>query len=155
MTQGTILPRGLLLGSLLVLAGCMVPSRPATPERWLDPSMAVMLAAAAGPGRGVDGVFALTVRASGSDRGQLYLNSERDYRNPRNLSIALTPQAQRELAGRLEPDSIRALHGRQVRVQGQARLVRIDFTHRDGQPSGSYYYQTQVRVERASQLQWD
>ncbi|MGN0861908.1 MAG: hypothetical protein ACI4N1_01125, partial [Stenotrophomonas koreensis] len=91
MTQGTYLPRGLLLGSLLVLAGCMVPSRPATPERWLDPSMAVMLAAAAGPGRGVDGVFALTVRASGSDRGQLYLNSERDYRNPRNLSIALTP----------------------------------------------------------------
>ena len=60
MTQGTYLPRGLLLGSLLVLAGCVAPPRPATPERWLDPSMAVMLAAAAGPGRGVDGVFALT-----------------------------------------------------------------------------------------------
>lgn len=155
MTQGTILPRGLLLGTLLVLAGCMAPPRPSAPEHWLDPSMAVMLAAAAGPGRGVDGVFALTVRASGQDRGLLYLNSERDYRNPRNLSIALTAQAQRELAGRLDQAPLSALHGRAIRVQGQARLVRIDFINPGGRPSGKYYYQTQVRVEHANQLQWD
>lgn len=122
-------------------------------ERWIDPSMAVQLAAAAGPKKGIEGVFALRVRGSGLDRGVLYLNSEADYRDPRNLSISLSPAAQAGLRQQLGGDPAQRLQRRPILVRGIARTVRIDFTSADGQRSGKYYYQTHVRVDDAAQLQ--
>lgn len=121
--------------------------------RWIDPSMAVQLTAAAGPQKGVEGVFAMRVRAIGQDRGELYLNSEADYRDPRNLSVAVSASAQAQLQEQLGDDPARWLKNRPILVRGIARTVRIDFTVDGGQPSGKYYYQTQIRVQDAAQLQ--
>jgi hypothetical protein len=121
--------------------------------QWIDPAMAVQLAAAAGPGRGVEGVFALQVRATGEDAGRLFLGSQADYRDPRNLSVALDPQVLPALAERLQANPAVALMGKPILVRGTARLVRIDFTKADGSASGKYYYQTHVRVSDAAQIQ--
>lgn len=120
--------------------------------RWIDSAMAVQLAAAAGPARGVDGVFALNVRAVGADDGRVFLNSQPDYRDPRNLSVVILPSAQPALRERFGPDLGKALKGQPLLVRGSARLTRIDFSS-GGQPSGKYYYQTHVRVADAAQLQ--
>lgn len=140
---------GVVLG--VALAGCgMLPKQQAS---WIDAAMAVQLAAAAGPGRGVDGVFALNVRSTGEDNGRLFLGSQPDYRDPRNLSVALDPQAWLALAGQLQADPETVLKDKRILVRGTARMVRIDFTDAQGQPSGKYYYQTHVLVSDAAQIQ--
>lgn len=144
--------RTLVLAGLLVtgLVGCAHADRKAS--NWIDPGMAVQLAAAAGEGRGVDGVFALNVRATGEAAGSLFLNSEKDYRDPRNLSVELRPQARTALAEQLGGDPGQALQGKPIRVRGTARLVKVVFIS-DGKPTDNYYYQTQVRVSDAAQIQ--
>lgn len=144
-----------MLLAAALLAGCAGrPARPAQPAAdaapWIAPMQAVQLAAAAS-GRDVSGVFALTVQATGEDRGRLFLNSERDYRDPRNLSIAVDPQAEAGLAQRFGTPLQATLRGKRLLVSGAARRVRIDFTV-DGKPSGKYYYQTHVRVTDPDQI---
>ncbi|HEX5305829.1 MAG TPA: hypothetical protein VFW82_07080 [Dyella sp.] len=144
---------GWLLAVLLVpLAGCATDPRITPDARWIDPSQAVQLAAAAAP-RGVSGVFALTVQnAARPGPGPLYLNSERDYRDQRDLTVVVLPEAAKALAERLHDDPERELRGRRILVAGQARRVRIDFVA-DGRPTGKYYYQTHVVVTDAAQIQ--
>jgi hypothetical protein len=116
----------------------------------LSPVQAVMMAAEAAP-KGVDGVFEMEVRGSGRDRFRSYLNSEADYRDQRNLTIALSPAAVEGLRQRLGADPVDALRGRRIVVTGTAQRVRIDFLG-NGLPTGKYYYQTHVRVDDAAKV---
>ena len=119
-------------------------------ESWLSPREAIF-GAAAEPRTGLSGTFVMTVGAVGRG-GAVYLNSEADYRDQRNLTVRLEPSAAAELEARLGTTLEDALRGRQiVVVDAIARRTRIDFLI-DGQPSGKYYYQTHVRVPDASQL---
>jgi hypothetical protein len=99
----------------------------------------------------VRGVFELPVRATGRQDGRLYANSERDYRDQRNLTVAIEPAAEAGLRERLGGDPAAALVGRRLRVTGAAQRVTIRFSCGDG-PSDKYYYQTHVRVFRADQV---
>jgi hypothetical protein len=132
---------------LLSLAGCAtVPvSRDA-----VGPMVAIERAAALAPGA-YPGVFILTVRASGRQHANLYLNSETDYRDPRNVSLEVLPVAQAQLESRLGAPAEIALQGRTIHVDGEARRVRIDFST-DGRPTGKYYYQTHIVIARGEQL---
>lgn len=117
---------------------------------WIDPSRAVQLAAAA-PRDGVTGVFAMTVRAVGRDERGVYLNSERDYRDQRNLTVVLTPDVAAQLEGRLGGPLEQRLRGHAIQVSGTARRTKIVF-FADGQATDKYYYQTHVRVAKAGQI---
>jgi len=124
---------------------------PADEARWLQPPQAIQLAADAAP-RGVAGVFVMRVKAVGATDHVVYLNSETDYRDQRNLTVAVSPAAARQLEARLGAPLARALDRQRILVRGAARRVRIDFVSEDV-PSGKYYYQTQVRVTDAAQIQ--
>jgi hypothetical protein len=143
----------------LALAGCASPgarsgleSGPGTDPvgTVLQPLEAIALAAEAAP-QGVEGVFAITVRAVGSQGGKVYLNSELDYRDPRCLTIALTPTAAAQLRETLGPDLRTALIGREIRVRGRAERKTVHFTA-GGMPTGKYYYQVHVDVDDAAQI---
>jgi hypothetical protein len=123
------------------------PSPQAEPE-FLTPQQAVMGAAASRTG--IQGLFVLTVRASGR-QGLLYLNSERDYRDPRNLSIDIVPEVERQLGKRLNGPVEQMLRGRRIVVRGTARKTRINFIS-NGRPSGKYYYQTHLQLNDARNL---
>lgn len=138
-----------LLAALLV-TGC-VSGVSNEQARWLQPAQAIQLAADAAP-RGAVGTFAMQVNAIGHQDGATYLNSETDYRDQRNLTVALTPEATRQLELRLGEPLAVALERKRILVQGAATRVRIDFTTA-GQPTGKYYYQTHVRVTDAAQIQ--
>lgn len=135
--------------SALVITACASTPEPVAAE-WIEPGQAVLLAAGA-PRLGIKGQFVMTVKAIGSTR-RLHLNSEKDYRDPRNLSISVEPAAAAQLAERLGPSPRRALLGHRILVTGTARRTRIDFIA-NGRPSGKYYYQTHVGVTDASQIQ--
>lgn len=107
---------------------------------------AIELAAAAAPGRAPAGYYQITVRAVGVHRGRFYINSERDYRDQRNISLSFgsgeAKRLVRLMAGRSVED---ALVGRQLVVYGRPERVRILFLDRRG-PTGLYYYQTHIAV---------
>lgn len=112
---------------------------------------AVMMAADKAPAA-VPGLFVISVQASGRSGEGLFLNSEKDYRDQRNLSVHLLPKAQEELRRRYrqEPDTM--FNGMVIQVLGWAQRTKIGF-FANGQPSGSFYYQTHVVVDSADQIE--
>lgn len=139
----------LLTTALVLLLPACAPQLSTTDSLRLTPAQAVINAAETP--MGVSGVFAMVVRATGRQDGQLYLNSERDYRDPRNLTIVVTPAVERALEARLDGPVERVLAGREIAVRGTARKTRIDFFGERG-PSGKYYYQTHLRLQSPSDL---
>ena len=117
----------------------------------LTPEEAVMKAADAAP-RPVVGVFEFEVRRAEQVGPNFFIGSEGDYRDPRNLSARILPRALAELHARFGPDLSKAFIGRKVRVVGGAMRVRVDFIG-NGQPTGKYYYQTQLPVGDANQIE--
>lgn len=89
-----------------------------------------------------------TVKAWGEDRGSLFLNSQTDYRDPRDVSVRIEPPA---AAADTRPNGAARLVGQSLLVRGTAHRVRIDFTS-SGRPSGKYYYQTHIVVMELSQI---
>ncbi len=140
--------------SAAVITGCATVPAPSPSSdaqgSWITPREAINLAADAAP-RGVEGTFALTVKATGAEGGETFLNSELDYRDQRNLTVAVSPAATRQLAERLGEHPRTALMGRDILVHGAAVRTRIDFTSQ-GRPTGKYYYQTHVKVIDARQI---
>lgn len=99
----------------------------------------------------VPGVFMLNVQATGRSKGDVFLNSETDYRDPRNLTVRILPKAQEELRKKYGDDFEAALKGKRVEVMGWARRQKINFTA-DGFETGKFYYQTHVVMDSADQI---
>jgi tetratricopeptide (TPR) repeat protein len=103
----------------------------------------------------VPGVFVLKVQGSGRGRGkeagQVFLNSEADYRDPRNITVRFTPKAATAFRDKHGVDPDAQLNGKFVLVYGYARQVRIDFMQ-SGVPSGKYYFQTHIAVTDPDQV---
>jgi hypothetical protein len=133
----------------VTLAGCASVPGVASQDA-IPPRVAIERAAALAPGA-FPGTFLMRVQASGRQDGMLYLNSETDYRDQRNLSIEVAPVAQAQLELRLGAPADVALRGRVIRVDGAARRVRIAFLA-NGRATDKYYYQTHVAVRRGDQL---
>jgi hypothetical protein len=117
----------------------------------LSPQEAIMKAADAAP-RGVYGVFELDVNRAETVGPNFFVNSEKDYRDQRNLSVAIGPSAQSELRRRYREDLREAMLGRKLLVFGYPRRVRVDFIS-NGRRSGKYYFQTHVPVGDARQIE--
>jgi hypothetical protein len=110
-----------------------------------------VMRAAADPQRGIRGTFRMKVSTAGRQDGNIYLNSENDYRDQRNLTVAILPSAQRQVAAIYGREADAAFKGKTILVSGIARRVTVWFNS-DGRRSDKYYYQTHVDVLDASQL---
>ncbi|MEG2803220.1 hypothetical protein [Stenotrophomonas sp.] len=141
----------LLLPALLLSVGCAHRTAMIAPPTagWITPVEAVQ-AANDDPKRGISGTFVLTVQNVDQTEHRIYLNSERDYRHQVALSVSLDAAQAEALQAQLGLP-LERLVNRRLLVQGTARRNTIQFTH-DGQPSGKYYFQTQVRVDDARHL---
>lgn len=135
----------------LAVAGCAATAHPPkSAGGTISPRDAIVAAAEAAPG-GVEGVFEVAVNATDRDHGRVFLNSERDYRDQRNLTIVISPSAANALGQLYGAPPEYYFKGRTVHVRGSAMRVRIDFIA-DGRPTGKYYYQTHVRVTDPTQI---
>jgi hypothetical protein len=140
-----------ILISAAALLGCATPTSNANDAQSIAPTQAILLAADAAP-LGVKGTFALEVRAVGRQDGNIYLNSELDYRDQRNLTVAIFPDAAQELRQKFGEDADVALKGKHIKVRGEAIRVTIGFVA-DGVLTDKYYYQTHVNVHEANQVE--
>lgn len=115
-----------LLAPLLLTTGCAHRLAAAPPPMlgYIGNYEAVR-AAQDDPARGISGIFAMTVQAIGSDDGRIFLNSERDYRHPLNITLnmgsALRPGLEGALGLRLDN-----LQNRRLLVRGTALPVPGD-----------------------------
>lgn len=115
----------------------------------ITPMMAIEAANANAPAA-VSGVFDLHIRATGRQDGYLYLNTEDDYRDQRNLSVDIPLAVETKLTekyGKLDTFFI----GKHLQISGAARRVKIHFMSR-GEPTEKYYYQTHVGVGQPWQI---
>lgn len=137
-----------LLFSLLVfsLSGCTSQSlTAASPEHTtLSDTMEMRRIAARQYPESSSGTFTLNVVATGSQRDAVFLNTEADYRDPRNITIALPGSLVREFTERHNERPEAYFKGKTLNVSGELKQVEILFL-KDGRPSGKYYYQTHVR----------
>jgi hypothetical protein len=132
----------------LLLASCAAHASHVTQLR-LTPAQAVINAAEMPAG--VSGVFERVVRSTGREGGNLFLNSELDYRDPRNLTIVVSPPVEQALENRLGAPVESAVARRTIAVRGTARKIKVVFMS-DGRPSGKYYFQTHLTVGSARDL---
>lgn len=87
--------------------------------------------------------------------GRIFLNSESDYRDRNNLTIAINADTARALMGgaAITEASVRQKFvGKGAFVRGVAQRVRIGIWNDDGKPSDLYYYQVRILVRDAQQL---
>ena len=144
-----------LLVPLLLSTGCAhrLAATPPPPMPGYIGNYETVRAAQDDPAHGISGIFAVTVQAIGSEEGRIYLNSERDYRHPLNITVTLDaglrPELEKAFGMKLEN-----LQNRRLLVRGTARQTRINFISANGQPSGKYYYQTQIGVRDARQVRF-
>lgn len=118
----------------------------------LSPVDAIAYAAYLAPRAGVAGEFAMPVRAVGFEKGRFFLNSEADYRDRNCLTVVISAETMKQIAGTDDLEKVRQhFVGKRVITRGVAKQVRIEFTS-DGQPSGKYYYQVHLAVNSKKQI---
>ncbi len=144
----------LFLAAFMTLTACQATpaERPVAHHgpNVIAPAAAVLAAADAAP-RGYPGRFGFTVMRAEQVGPRFFLNSQPDYRDQRNLAIAIEYPAAQQLRRAYGADVQAAYLGKSIQVDGIAQRQRIDFTI-GGRPSGKYYYQTHVVVMRPDQI---
>jgi len=99
----------------------------------------------------LQGKFALRVRSTGVDKKVVYLNSERDYRDPKNVSVAIHPRLLEEFKRIYGTSPGVLLEDKIIHVVGRTHRVGISVVS-DGTPKKISYYQTHIRVSSLNQL---
>ncbi|MDO6692688.1 hypothetical protein Q4574_05305 [Aliiglaciecola sp. 3_MG-2023] len=131
-----------------LFAGCST-----TPVLKTSDTVQIIKNAADSAPDGVQGVYTFTIQATGSQRGdnRIFLNTEIDYRDQRNITIALSFNAVKELIAATQQSPEDYFKGKTIQVTGEAKRVKIHFTTM-GRRTGKYYYQTHIKVTDASQI---
>ena len=135
----------------LVLLATFAACTTASAQDAITPRHAVEMAADAAPA-GVDGKFEMQVRSTGAQDGIIYLDSEVDYRDQRNLAIDIPPAVATALEAKYGSAPLLFFRGKHIAVTGQAKRVTIRFSCKDVQ-TDKYYYQTHVELHDASQIE--
>ncbi|MGZ5199134.1 MAG: hypothetical protein ACXWC4_05125 [Telluria sp.] len=126
---------------VLLLSGC------ATPEASTEPTNRSVLLV---PGTRPD--LAFKVETMGTAAGTLYLNSIRDYRDARCITVAIKPSVVRQLQARYGENLETAFSGHRVYVHGaKVDLIAIEY---QAPPLivKPIAYRTQITIARAEQI---
>lgn len=113
--------------------------------RTMEPAEAIAAAIRAAPAS-FAATFTFVVKSTSASGGQVFLNSEGNFRDPANLSVTLPPAEAAKLGA-----SPAGLVGKRITVIGAAHRVRI-VVLKDGKPSDEFYDQTRISIPSASQV---
>lgn len=117
----------------------------------LTETMALIAQTEAKAPEGVSGTFTFLIKASGERRGEVYLNSELDYRDRRSVTIVLTPTLAKMLTSKYGMSPEKYFVDKTIEVEGMAKRAKISFYSR-GRMTDKYYFQTHVYVSSPEQI---
>ena len=109
----------------------------------LTPAEAISRAAKASP-KPVRALFQFKVASAAKSRDGFYLDSEKNFRSPSNLGVAIKASAMPGLTKKYGPDLKAALVGKTVKLIGQVQRIKVGKTR-----SATV---TQVEVTHAGQI---
>ncbi len=134
----------------LLLAGCatQVPVQ----KEAIPPQQAIVMAADVAP-QPVYVTVDLQVRGIATQNGFTYLNSEKDFRDQRNVSLEIPAEVLAQVEAKFGGQLAAYARGKHLLVKGPARRVTIWFFDDEGRRSDKYYFQTHLRVSDPAQIQ--
>ncbi len=131
------------LSALIALLALAVPAAAARQDLpTLSPAQAIRRAAAAP--KPVRALFQFKVASAARSRDGFYLDSEKDFRSPANLGVAIRASAMPGLTKKYGPDLKAALVGKTVKLIGQVQRISVG--------KGKSATATQVEVTHAGQI---
>ncbi|MDO6559452.1 hypothetical protein [Paraglaciecola chathamensis] len=89
------------------------------------------------------GIF--KVKATGNKEGHVFLNTQYDYRDPRNITIVIPPEVASELEENVKMSPEAYFLKKRILVKGSLVQVKVWFSA-NGKRTNKYYYQTHMRV---------
>lgn len=122
-------------------------------KKYLTPSDAIRLAAE------IDnsmpsvsrGTYSFVVKATGVLNKKLYLNSEVEYKDQRNLSVNIATKPFWLLSQKYNAKPKDFFIGKTILVEGEAKRVKI-YVGRPPKRSNNFYYQTHIKVTSVDQI---
>ncbi|WP_100642901.1 hypothetical protein [Alteromonas facilis] len=143
----------ILFACVLLLSGCVSTTANVTQQPALySDTMDIIRDAAESAPLGVEGSYTLKIKASGNQGKQIFLNTELDYRDQRNVTIALHPRVVSLLMAKYGESPENYFVDKSITVTGQAQRIKIGFFNEQRKPTGKYYYQTHIRIVNADQI---
>ncbi len=101
--------------------------------------------------KGLKGEFVLTIKNSGRQNSRIYLNTQEDYRDRRNITVTLNPSFQKQFKDQFNMDIRNYYEDQTILVKGVAKRVKIWVTASGRKPT-KYYFQTHIEVNDLSQI---
>lgn len=125
---------------------CLLLASPAAGRQQLEtltPAQAIGKASEA-QAKPVRALFQFRVQSAAKSRAGYYLNSEKDFRSPANLSVAIKESAMAGITKKYGDDLKSALVGKTIKLIGQARQKTVGRTHSS--------IATEIEVTHAGQI---
>jgi len=140
----------LLLIIILALSACSSTSENSS-NSGIERTMSLIALTEEKAPEGVKGTFEFLIKASGVKGRITYLNTEEDYRDRRNITIALHPDVINDFTKKYgsNPDSY--FINKTIEVKGEAKRKKIYFIS-NGKLTKKYYFQTHLRVTSLNQI---
>lgn len=140
----------LVLISILFLSGCSSTPKEAA-DLGITPVMNLIAQTEEQAPSSVKGTFELSIKGAGRQQGVVYLNTEHDYRDRRNISVAIHPNVIKAFTSRYGTSPDEYFIDKTIEVTGKSKRVTIYFIS-NGKKTDKYYFQTHIRVTSVDQI---
>lgn len=140
----------LLILSILILSACNSTVELASKSATTDIIQLIEQAKRRFP-EGVIGTFQIPIKATGSQNGIIYLNSDLDYRDPKNITLALAPSTIEVFSKTYNSSPELYFKNKILEVTGKVERIKI-YVFKNGKRTKKYYFQTHIRVTSIAQI---
>ena len=142
--------RYLIIISILVLSACSSTPEVALKSEVTDIIQLIEQAKRRFP-EPVRGTFQIPIKATGSQNGVVYLNSNLDYREPTNITLALAPSTIESFSNTYHESPDSYFKNKTLEVTGKVERIRI-YMYKNGKRTKKHYFQTHIRVTSIDQI---
>ncbi len=150
LNKEVILIKYIILLLILVLSACNSTPEVTTKPTTTDIVQLIEKADRRFP-EGVRGTFQIPIKASGTIRGTVFLNSDEDYRHPENITLALSPAIIDALSTTYGSSPDKFFINKTVEVKGNVKRIKTYF-YKNGKRTKKYYFQTHIKVTEVDQI---
>ncbi|RLV60918.1 hypothetical protein D5018_04560 [Parashewanella curva] len=101
--------------------------------------------------KSVNGTFKLPIKSTALVGERVYLNTQNDYRDRRNISVEITPMLVFELDESYGTPPEKYFLNKLLEVKGEVKKIKI-YVISDGKVTKDYYFQTLIKINSLNQI---
>jgi hypothetical protein len=140
----------LIILSILIISACSSTHQVTTTSNFTDIIQLIEKAKRKHPEE-VRGTFQIPIKATGSQAGVIYLNSDLDYRNPTSIAVALEASTIDSFTKRYGSSPDLYFLNKTIEVVGKVKRIKI-YLSEHGKRTKKYYYQTHIKVTNIDKI---